>query len=243
MDERRQKLFDAGTKLAAHVKFTTGETIPEDEFNGILDRAEGILDKNADLNDEAGFTQAITDASLQIMENEMDKHATRNFDQTMAVFKVTVDKNAAMEGLGKSLSEYPVDLMAETMVKVAQLEEEAKLANNKTLETLAKLAESVEQLATMVQSAAGTTGDDIKPAGEAVTETTSAEVEKLIADAVAPNSLLEGAGDTSVTNPEMAGQGGIKPNAVPTLADTIANAKKIGRILSEALKKPAPATK
>lgn len=235
MEERRQKLFDAGVKLAAHVKVTTGEVIPEDEFNGIIDRADSLLDKTADLNDEAGLIKAITEASINIMEETMkpDKTATRNFDQRIAIFNAIADKNAAMNDLISALADNPAGLMAEAFVKIAG--QEKVIADQH--EQLVKLAESVEQLTAMIADTASTAGDDIKPEGEAVTETTDDELEKVIAESKPVNSLLTGAGDTTPTNPDMAGHGGVKPNAKPVLADVIANVKKIDGILSEALKK------
>jgi hypothetical protein len=231
MDERRQKLFDAGVKLAAHVKLTTGMIIPEDEFNGILDKADTFLDKKADLNDEAGIFQAITAASINIMEEPMDKKSTQNFDQRIAIFNAITDKNAAMTDLINALADNPAGLMAEAFVKIATQQE-----------LLVKLAESVEQLTAMVADTASVTGDDIKPEGSAVTETTNDEIEKVIAEAKPVGSLLTGAGDTTPTNHDMAGNGGVAPNAKPTLADTLASAKRVNGIIASALAKK-PATK
>lgn len=231
MDERRQALFDAGVKLAAHVKITTGMVIPEDEFNGILDKADTFLDKNADLKNEAGIFQAITAASINIMEEPMDKKSTQNFDQRIAIFNAITDKNAAMTDLINALADNPAELMAEAFVKIATQQEQ-----------LIKLAESVEQLTAIVADTASVTGDDIKPEGSAVTETTNDEIEKVIAEAKPVGSLLTGAGDTTPTNPDMAGNGGVAPNAKPTLADHLAAAKRVTGIISSALEKK-PATK
>ena len=161
----------------------------------------------------------------------MDKKSTQNFDQRIAIFNAITDKNAAMTDLINALAENPAGLMAEAFVKIATQQE-----------LLVKLAESVEQLTAMVADTASVTGDDIKPEGSAVTETTNDEIEKVIAEAKPVGSLLTGAGDTTPTNPDMAGNGGVAPNAKPTLADHLAAAKRVNGIISSALAKK-PATK
>lgn len=238
--ERIEVIREEAIKLAGNVKFKTGIIVPEADLMTIVEGADKLLDKTADLNNKEAIIQALTDASINLMKEDLtmvdkkaDKQGTAVLDGLMNSYFTTsnVDKTAAAQNFANAVALNPVQVMLEMGIKLANLEAEKADDRSK----LVKLAESVEQLTAAIAESASTTGTDIVPEGTAAKETTQAEAEALIAGSKPVLSVLTGAGDTTITNPDMAGTGGVSPNPKPVLADTIAAAKKAADVVNKYL--------